>query len=425
MIYTKNDKKSISSPGRLELFIVLAAVVLILTPIIISFLPGTKETEEKRMELYLSSRSDDFFGRETTEMFLRSYKERTPDFQIMQISSAPDTSADTSAANQGQSFKIPDILIFDDSEYSSLVADGALLPLARYFHVEGGNEHFAIPLVSFMDLLFYNIEILEKAGFDRPPKTRDEFLAYSKAVSRGNVSGFSFGLSPYDKQAMSRDVYSWIWAGDGDFWQEDSDNNIPVITDRAIINSIAFLGRLYREGSPAPKSFETTGAQRLDEFAQGKIAMMIASSRDIPALRGKMGENVFGITAIPGTAGKYNVSLSGYYAGISSECEHPDEAWNFMLFLIEQIPLLCAKLHAVPGTVSDLYAYIKEDPFYYKAWEIFAHPGTHVVQGFPGNPYGDELERIFREEMRRFFESSRTAADTAAVIQQKWTDALE
>ena len=433
MIYTKNDKKSISSSGRFELFIVLAAVVLILTPVIIGLFSSSKKAEEKRMELYLSTRSDEFFGKDTTEMFLRGYEKRNPDLRIMQINATSDISADTSAgtsaaaSGQGQPFKIPDILIFDDSEYSSLVADGALLPLAHYFHVEGGDEQFAIPLVSFMNLLFYNIEILEEAGFDRPPKTRDEFLAYSKAVSGDNISGFSFGLSPNDKQAMSRDIFSWIWAGEGDFWPEDSDNGLPVTTARYIINSIAFLGRLYREGSPAPKSFETTGAQRLDEFAQGKIAMMIASSRDIPALRRKMGENIFGITAIPGAAGKYNVSLSGYYAGISSECRYPDEAWDFLLYLVEQIPLLCAKLKAVPGAVSDLSTsdYIKEDPFYYKAWEIFAHPGTQVVQGFSGNPYGDELERVFREEMRGFFESSRTATETAAVIQQKWTDILE
>ena len=408
--------------GRIDLFLVIAIAILIISPLVIN-LSLKLIPDVKRVNLFLSPRFEELFGREMTEALLLEFKERNPDLVIhlQSIQGSPDGAP------------APDILIFDEGEFSALAAAGLLANLGLYadYKTDGEEEpvrptaadtRIAVPLVTFMDLLFYNIDILSDAGFDRPPKTREEFIACAAAVSGENAAGAALSLSPEDRQALSRDVFSWIWAAGRNFRPAEDPSQSPAVNNRAIIGDINFLGSLNRDHLLAPRIFETTGDQRLEEFAEGKAAMIIASTSAIPYLREKMGDSAFGITTIPvsSAAGKYSICLSGIYAGINANSEHPAEAWSFLSFLAEKSPLFCAKFMAVPGMVSDLIPgdYVKDDPFYTKAWDIFESSG--IVQGFLGKPGAEEYEGAFLEELKIFFETGRTAQETAAAIQRRW-----
>ena len=438
-IYSKNDKMSRYFPRRVDLFIVLSVLVLLFSHIISNYViagfrsGADTDNKHKKTELLLSARYEELFGREWTEMLLREFEEKNTDLKLILMDNSDE--------------RDPDILIIEEGNFSSFAA--ALASLEPYFNQERNLHNFTanqrfdspdeihksnmdlytVPLVSFMDLLFYNIDLLSAAGFDRPPKTRDEFLAYTKAVSQRKSAGAVLSLSIHDRQAAARDVFSWIWASGGDFWLNDSSSQNaqkPVINTRSIIRDISFLGSLYGSETFASVSYSLTGEHRLEEFAQGKIALMIASTSVIPFLRERMGDNAFGITTIPdsGLAVKYNLCLSGFYAGINANCEYPDEAWSFLSFLAEQIPLLCARLNAVPGVVSGFFSgdfnYMQDDPFYSKARDIFE--SSEIVQGFSKTARAEEFERIVLEEMREFFESGRTAEQTAAAIQRRWDE---
>jgi len=326
----------------------------------------------------------------------------------------------------------PELLFFNEGDYSILAGESALLELNSFVNYdtydsrqEPGEKRFAIPLVSFMDMLFYNIDILTAAGFDHPPKTRAEFTSYAKAVSAGSQkeggSGAAISLSSEDHQALSRDIFSWIWTAGGNFW---ANGEKPFLNTRAIINDITFLGTLYRDGLLAPDIFDTTGVQRLEEFADGKIAMIIASTQAIPFLRKRMGDEAFGITTIPdaGTGGRYAIGISAIYTGISSKTNHPEEAWNFLTFLAEKSYDLCAELKAVPGMVSNIISgdYVQDDAFYSKAWNIFE--ASDIAESFSGKPNALKYETAFLEEFRIFLEERRTAQATVNAIQQRWDE---
>jgi multiple sugar transport system substrate-binding protein len=278
-------------------------------------------------------------------------------------------------------------------------------------------------------LLFYNIDILTATGFNSPPKTRDEFLAYSSAVLRRsqqqhpclatNLSGAALSLSRKDRQALSRDIFSWIWAGGASFW---SDGDKPTLDTRTLINDFTFLGTLNRDGLLSPGIFETTGQQRIEQFVQGRVAMMIASSQIIPYLRERMGDDSFGITTIPYSAagGSYHVGLSAFYAGINVNSAYLDEAWRFLMFLTEKSAFFCAELKAIPGIVSNIVPgdYVTGDFFYSKAWDIFE--SSRIAEGFSGKPNAEEYENAFWDELQIFFETNRTAPQTVTAIQLRW-----
>ena len=406
------------------MFLILAMLILIVSPLIINWY-SKLNAEKKQVNLFISPRCEEFFGKETTETLLEAFMEQNPDLKI-RIMNASERSLEAGGE--------PDIYIFDEGDYNALVSKGLLTELSNFTNFKhhdrpeeesAETQLYAIPLVSFMDMLFYNIEILTNAGFDRPPKTREEFLACARAVSNFNkahsvnTASFAISLNPEDRRALSRDIFSWIWAAGSDFWSEE---NGPSLNSRIIISDISFFGSLYSEDLLAPGIFDTTGKQQLEEFANGKTAMIIASSREIPYLREKMKDEMFGITTIPntGSSGKNGINLSGIHAGINTNCKHPDEALVFLEFLAEQRPLLCEILKAVPGMVSDIIKgdYLKSDPFYTKAQDIFE--SSVIVQGFSGKPGAEEYETAFIEDLRVFLENNRTPLETVNAIQQRW-----
>jgi ABC-type glycerol-3-phosphate transport system substrate-binding protein len=404
-MYLKNMKKSIYHINRIDIFIIIILIILIITPLIVNMFSAV-EVEPKQVNLYISVNNEELFGKELMETLMFEFEEQNPDIRLRTANSAE-----------------PDILFFNEGDYSALIAAGALTELNSFTNYESGSQQMAIPLVSFMDMLFYNINILTAAGFDHPPKTRDEFTTYARAVSRGkfDAAGYALSLSPNDHQALSRDIFSWIWAAGGNFRTGKEES--PSLT-RAITSDISFFGLLNRDGLLAPDIFETTGDQRLDEFIRGKEAMIIASTREIPYVRARMGDIAFGVTTIPtpGTGGKYCISISSIYAGISANTSYPDEAWSFLEFLAGKSHLLCAELKAVPGRISNIIPgdYVSDDPFYSKAWDIFE--ASYIVEGFSGSQNAQEYEAIFLEELKLFLESSRTIQQTTAAIQQRWDE---
>jgi len=430
-MYSENGKKSIYLRNRTDIIILIFVFILIISPVIFNAV-SRLNAKSRHKDIYLSARCEEFFGVKTMETLIQDFERQNPGLRIKLLNLPGD--------RIGEKSREPDILFFDESEFNALAAEDVLLPLGSFSGEESGGQNTAVPLVSFMDLLFYNIDLLLAAGFDRPPKTREEFLAYAKTITAdengilAGAAGFAMALDPDNKQSLSREIFSWIWAGGGDFLSNG--DFPPVINTKQMVNDFTFLGRLYREGVLSPEESSVpqdgdmpsmTEEQALDGFARGKIAMLIASTSAIPALREIMGDGAFGVTTIPGagTAGKYGVSLTGIFAGINKDCVFPDAAQAFLEFFAAKSPLFCAQLKAVPGYITELLPgdnknYIKEDPLYAKAWDIFE--SSVIVRGFLGVPGAQEYENAAFQEIQFFFERNRTAQEVVTDIQKRWDE---
>jgi multiple sugar transport system substrate-binding protein len=411
---------------RKRIDLCLAVIALVLAVLFIVFkwiLP--KASEPSKIVLVFTQQWDDGPEQGTFASLIKEFERDNPDIVIKLGNEDEKTGSQASAGKKNAPpTAAPDIIAFDEGRFNSLLKAGALASLNQYSNSETDQQ--AIPLVSFMDLLFYNIDMLKAAGFDHPPKNRTEFLTFAKAVTNRDSTnpaaakqyGAALALSPADKLGLRRDVFSWIWASGTALIQEGK----PNFNRREIVSTLEFLGQLNREGLLSPEIFNKTGVQRAGEFAGGQIAMMTGSVRDIPYLRNQMKDGTFGITVIPGAAansGKLVIGPSSWYAGISSECQYPDEAWTFLAFLAEKIPVLAAEVRAVPeSTIPG--SYIAEDALYSKAWDIYG--ASDIIREFSGIPNGDDLEAAVREELILFFDEKQTAAETAAAIQKRWDD---
>jgi ABC-type glycerol-3-phosphate transport system substrate-binding protein len=372
----------------LDIFLIIAVIMALVYIFVNRSCEAVNEPRHiKRTNINISSQCVNLFGRDTVDALIQEFEKLNPELQIQEV--AADDSAD--------------IVFFDDSEFDSLMNASAPASL-----------NFYRPLVSFMDVFIYNIDILKAANLDRPPKTRAEFLTAARAVEaqgaedpeadEGPVFAFALGLSPADPLALRRDFYPWIWASGVDISSIDLSEDNPALP-RTVTDVIAFFGQLNREELLAPGTFEKTGAQRLQEFAEGKIAMMTISARDIAFLLNDTHGITVGITALPAiTQGKNRLGLSSLYAGISSAGTVPNEARIFLSFLAEKSDVLAEALGAVPGKFPGDFAgeYIEKNELYSKAWDIFE--AADIVEYKPGQPSEEAFNRLVREKLVEVFE---------------------
>ncbi|MDR0386605.1 MAG: extracellular solute-binding protein [Treponema sp.] len=336
----------------------------------------------------------------------------------------------TSAAAAG----FPDILGLDPRWLPALAGGDMLEPVSAQeghvlFRTADGEAQSAIsrawPVTFCVIPLFYRTDLLREAGFDRPPKNQAEFTAAARAVtdpSRGRY-GFALSLSPEDPLGVYRDVFPWFRSSGAALIR----NGRPAFTETPAANTLRFLNALSQEGLLAPEAFTKTSKDRLEDFAAGRLAMMLAPAVEIRNLRAA--GVPFGVTGIPGPAsyiGKPAVGVAGWYAGVSRSGKYKDEARAFISFLAEKadgVALqtgMIPEANTIPETGADFSP--EQDAIYLKISDIYAAAGT--TEEYLSLPAEMVLETILREELRLMFEEGRTPDETVRAVQKQWEAAL-
>jgi multiple sugar transport system substrate-binding protein len=293
---------------------------------------------------------------------------------------------------------------------SSQAAQTAALPGLR-----------AIPVISFINPLFYNIGLLEASGFDRPPKNQTEFLSYSQMITKPGQYGAALALGDEDPGAVSRYLLSWIWSSGAGHAGNAAASSFAVqnfqFDGKQMIETLSFLKQLkpYLYADP----FAVTEDAKLDIFMEGKAGMMIGRISDVKKIRKQMNGS-FGITTIPGPVsylGKPVFALSTWYVGIGANYKNREEAETFIRFLLGRASSLALDAFAVPGSGEKDPDAAKNDPLYAKAWDMYE--AGEMVRELYGTGGVKKLNEIMYEEVQLMFDG-RSPENTAEAIQKRW-----
>jgi multiple sugar transport system substrate-binding protein len=357
-----------------------------------------------------------------------------------------EPSPETGADRKEKDFFAADVFTLDPRWLSEIIQNASLEPLVRYVagtafspaapseetpservvEPKARFEEWAIPLVSNIALLFYNIDVLKAAGFDRPPKNWTDFKKYAGVLSSPGRYGITLALEKDNSSGFYPEIYPWIWASGAKMFNKGA----PDFENRLLIDTFTFFNELRQKGLIAPgipsDSFSKTRAQKIKEFISGKAAMMVASVEDIDTIRKQMGDTSFGVSTIPSPdnyAGKPVFGVTSTYAGIGSRSKHKDEAWAFISFLAEHSPALSATLNAIPGIGNPLPATLEGNPFYTKAYDMYEI--ADEVQEFIGVARVNRLDLIVAEEVSKMFEQGQSVEKTASSIQNRWQTELQ
>jgi len=286
---------------------------------------------------------------------------------------------------------------------------------SRLAEITEGNRRTGniLQIISFINPLFYNIELLRNAGFDRPPKNYTEFLSYALRVKEtSGVYGAGLALGG-GTHSISRHILSWIWASTDNPESAGTFN----FNTKEVIGALKFLNQLKPNLYPNP--FSLTEEELFRAFNEGKVGMMIGSTANIKKL--KSAPIGFGITTIPGSESyvkKPVFLLTEWYLGINRRSEYKEEARKFAAFLSEKSDSIAAAAYAIPGSGSRSREIPRDDLFYSKAFDMYE--AGEMVRELYASPDILSLNGIINEEVKQMFWDMKTPEQCALAIQTRW-----
>jgi len=224
------------------------------------------------------------------------------------------------------------------------------------------NQLYAAPIYSDSLALYYNKEIFQKAGITAPPATWEELKADVKKLTlldkKNQIvqSGIAMGTGKNTNRAC--DIFTLLTLQGGGKVIDQQGNidftkKIGIQTSDGVKDREPGLTALqfYMDFSDTNKetySWNDTFANSIQDFADGKVAMMINYNYQRPNLLALKPELSYGIAPIPQLGNSTPISLSNSWMpvvsnqascrieGDADDIDCSKVAWSFLSFLSQK-----------------------------------------------------------------------------------------
>ena len=229
-------------------------------------------------------------------------------------------------ASRGLVEPLDPYLARDKDELASYYADTPANLLQLVSQSSPGGKTYYLPDVYNPMCIWYNIDMLQKAGVDEPDDTWtwDDFLKIARKIAKPGVYGM------YAQAAYFTGIMPWVLSNGGNVLNADWSQS--TVTDPAVVEAMAFMRQLVSEGiSPAPGgAFDPYGA-----MAQGKLAMFGGGCWPIINMRNLNMVKKVKIVAWPRKA-KQGSPLGFNAYPIMKASQNKEAAWAFSKFMTSQ-----------------------------------------------------------------------------------------
>lgn len=295
--------------------------------------------------------------------------------------------------------------------------------IADIVRVDGQSVMF--PLASFVYPVFVNLDLAKANGVDTMPTTRTEFMDAAKKMTHAdkNEYGWVLPLSLQNPGGIQNDVMSWVWASGASMLKDGQ----PDLENAAVLGTLDYIKSLQDAGVISPGIFAKKEQDKVEEFVNGRVGMMIDSLAHINLIRERNPTLNFGISALPavdGYDGKRGLPYASWGIGISNSSEHKAEAWKLVSYLMS--PEVNGKLvsiaNAFPGNVNAKPDFTKSDPLFAEAFKIYQ--SGKLANEFVGLPVAEDLMRALNVEVQKMFDGQQTSVEAAAAAQTAWLAAF-
>jgi ABC-type sugar transport system permease subunit/ABC-type glycerol-3-phosphate transport system substrate-binding protein len=212
----------------------------------------------------------------------------------------------------------------------------------------GKSGVYGIPEKVDNRALFYNKDLLKRAGYDRPPRSWEELHEMAIKLTEQDKDGRITRLGFAPGAAAGAQGNAWLflygWMNGGHFMS--ADGRRCTLNDPKIVEALAWLTNIYdvQGGAAAVKAFESTlQGGDLDAFIIGKLAMKIDGFWQITDTVAQFGRNLnYGIAPPPIPQAEINSGsktctwVSGWCYAIPSTAKQKEAGWEFIRFLCSQ-----------------------------------------------------------------------------------------
>ncbi len=214
-----------------------------------------------------------------------------------------------------------------------------------------GGKVYGAPEVMHSDGLLYNKTLFGQLGL-RVPQTWDEFIQVCEALKQAGYIPIAMDSEWSTAQFFWGSMMSNNGADEG--WTRKLESGQILISDDAFVDAVKKQKEIIVRGYVPPDWSGMKHEQSKDLVGQGKAAMIITGTWDIPSITARNPHYDIDFMLVPGsdkTVPNINV---GTYRVINAKTEHPEEAKRFVAFMSSRAnqEKLAAGALAVPSVVS-------------------------------------------------------------------------
>lgn len=193
-----------------------------------------------------------------------------------------------------------------------------------------GGKKVAIPLEHRVQVLYYRKDLLEKAGFSKPPVTWTQLAEMNRALTSDRLAGFMVGLSKKDNASnLTQWLVPAMWSLGGSLWDA---KGRAAFNSEAGVRTFQFLVDLV-ERFGMSKSTVNMGSEDLTlAMRANTLAMSCMGSHRVGTVRmGKgVGENLQ-TAPLPYPDGtKPAAYVTGWVLCMGRSSKHKAEAWKLL-----------------------------------------------------------------------------------------------
>ncbi|UNK40491.1 extracellular solute-binding protein (plasmid) [Shinella sp. H4-D48] len=199
------------------------------------------------------------------------------------------------------------------------------------------GKSYGMPWILDTKYLFYNKEILEKAGIKTPPKTWEELSEQAKIIKDKGLLATPIAWSWAQAEAVICDYTTLVSAYGGEFLKDGK----PAFGEGGGLDALKYMVESYKSGLTNPNSKEFLEEDVRNIFQNGEAAFALNWTYMYNMANGGKDSKVagkVGIVPAPGVEGKSEVSaVNGSMGlGITSTSQHQEEAWKYIVHMTSQ-----------------------------------------------------------------------------------------
>jgi multiple sugar transport system substrate-binding protein len=370
--------------------------------------------------------------------FVEAFMEENPDIKI-NVVDVPGEESFNTLFLQMQGGEMPDV--FWSHWVLAGATSGMAIPLDDYIEQAGGEEfidrfvpsawnfvewqghYYGVQWRDGASVMYLNGDLLEAAGQEVPEEWDwDMLLEYAQALTDEEEGTYGLGLIG----AATDPGTEW------NFWPFLLQNGGQIIdpeTYRAAFNreegvaALQFMVDLIHEYKVAPPGTASNDVNEIiDLFVSGKIAMWANGPWYIGIMKNTYPDVVVTVAVMPKEVTQGSIA-GGTAFCISSQSEHPDEAWRFIEYMTsdENLTEWALVFEHVPPNVAGFEHEFFDDPSMAAAVAQSLSPDTIAANHFPET---DQLNQIMRTYLQAAYLQEMTPQEALDAAAAEWDEIL-
>ena len=290
------------------------------------------------------------------------------------------------------------------------------------------GKPYGMPWYTDTGLLYYRKDLLQKSGYDGPPKTWDELKQMTRKVRAESDIKFGFVFQGARYEGGVCDACEFIWGHGGNVLDPEDPTKVVIDSPQAIAG-LETERSMITDGI-APKSVTVYEESETDGvFLSGDAiflrewpyAYALVGTSDYPNLEPEQ----VGVSELPSADGKPgNGTVGDQPLYISTSSKYPDEAWKFIEFVTASEQ---QKFRALEGsylpTISDLY----DDPEIQDSVPVvaLAKEALQHTRPRPVSPYYSDMSLEMQDQFHASLRGDTTPEEAARMLKSELENIIQ